>query len=104
MTDTAIRAHRREERTMTDLSTAEQEWHDWIAVACERLGVDADSVDVVGIHALTKDIAHDFARPMAPVGSYILGLAVGARSARGEPVRAQELADALRATLGEACH
>lgn len=100
MTDTATRAHRREERTMTDLSTAEQEWHDWIAVVCERVGVDPASVDVAGIHALTKDIAHDFARPMAPVGSYILGLAVGARVARGEPVRAQELADAIRSTLG----
>ena len=44
-------------------------------------GVDPGAVDVTGIHALTKEIAHGFARPMAPVGSYILGLAVGARAA-----------------------
>ena len=85
---------------MTDLDTADQEWHRWIAVACERVGVDPSLVDVVGIHALSRDIAHDFARPMAPVGSFILGLAVGARAARGEQVRVQELMDAIRATLG----
>ncbi len=87
---------------MTDLGMAEQEWHDWITVACERVGVDPASVDVVGIHALTKHIAHDFARPMAPVGSYILGLAVGARSAGGAQVAVrdiEELTELIRSTL-----
>ncbi len=84
---------------MTDLTAAEQEWHEWIALACDSVGVDPSAVDVVGIHALTKAIAHDFARPMAPVGSYILGLAVGARAARGEQVDAPALAEAIRSTL-----
>ena len=56
-------------------------------------------MDVAGIHALTKDIAHGFARPMAPVGSYILGVAVGERAARGEQVDAEALTEAIRATF-----
>ena len=72
---------------MTDLAAAEQEWHDWIRDACAAVGADPAAVDVTGIHALTKEIAHGFARPMAPVGSYILGLAVGARAAGGAAAR-----------------
>ena len=84
---------------MTDLAAAETEWHDWIRDACTMLEVDPDTVDVAGIHALTKEIAHGFARPMAPVGSYILGLAVGVRAARGEVVDPDLLTDALRSTF-----
>jgi hypothetical protein len=84
---------------MTDLAAAETEWHDWIRDACTVLEVDPDTVDVAGIHALTKEIAHGFARPMAPVGSYILGLAVGVRAARGEVVDPDMLTDALRSTF-----
>jgi Domain of unknown function (DUF6457) len=84
---------------MTDLAAAEQEWQHWIDDACEALDVDPRAVDVTGIHDLTKEIAHGFARPMAPVGSYILGLAVGARAARGEAVDPEALSAALRATF-----
>ena len=54
---------------------------------------------MTGIHALTKEIAHGFARPMAPVGSYILGVAVGARAARGEQVDPAALTEAIRSTF-----
>ena len=84
---------------MTDLDAAEQEWNDWIRDACQAVGPDPDTVDVTGIHALSKEIAHGFARPMAPVGSYILGLAVGARAARGTPADQGSLSAAIRATL-----
>jgi Domain of unknown function (DUF6457) len=84
---------------MTDLVAAEQEWQHWIDDACRALDVDPGAVDVTGIHDLTKQIAHGFARPMAPVGSYILGLAVGARAARGEAVDAEALSAAIRATF-----
>ena len=84
---------------MTDLAAAEQQWHEWVSDACAAVDVDADAVDVAGIHGLTKEIAHGFARPMAPVGSYILGLAVGARAARGEPVDQAALAEAIRSTF-----
>ncbi len=84
---------------MTDLAAAEQQWHGWVSDACAAVGADPDAVDVTGIHGLTKEIAHGFARPMAPVGSYILGLAVGARAARGEPVDQAALSEAIRATF-----
>ena len=84
---------------MTDLALAEQHWHDWIRDACAALDVDPDAVDVTGIHALTKEIAHGFARPMAPVGSYILGVAVGARAAGGEQVDPAALTEAIRSTF-----
>ena len=69
---------------MTDLTAAEREWPDWIS------------------HALTKEIAHGFARPMAPVGSYILGLAIGARAATGAPADPDALSAAIRATFPSA--
>ncbi|MBT9257418.1 molybdopterin-guanine dinucleotide biosynthesis protein A [Phycicoccus sp. MAQZ13P-2] len=84
---------------MTDLTAAEQEWRTWIADACASVGVDPADVDVTGIHGLTKDIAHHLARPMAPVGSFILGLAVGARGAGGHTVSQDELLAALRTTV-----
>ena len=84
---------------MSDLAAAEQQWHEWILDACAALDVDPGAVDVTGIHALTKDIAHGFARPMAPVGSYILGVAVGVRAARGEPVDPAALTAAIRSTF-----
>lgn len=84
---------------MTDLAAAELEWQDWIAEACAAVGVDPADVDVTGIHGLTKEIAHGFARPMAPVGSYILGLAVGARAAAGRDVSQPELTSAIRSTF-----
>lgn len=84
---------------MSDLTAAELEWHDWIAEACAAVGVDPTDVDVTTIHDLTKEIAHGFARPMAPVGSYILGLAVGARAAAGSQVSQPELTTAIRSTF-----
>ena len=87
---------------MTDLDAAEQEWHAWIHDACAAVNVDPGAVDIVGIHALTKEIAHGFARPMAPVGSYILGLAMGARAATGAPVDPEALSAAIRATFPSA--
>jgi hypothetical protein len=36
---------------------------------------------------------------MAPVGSYILGLAIGARAASGEAVDAEALSAAIRSTF-----
>ena len=84
---------------MTDLAASQGRWNAWVVEACAAVGVDPADVDVTGIHGLTKDIAHGFARPMAPVGSYILGLAVGVRAARGEPVDPVALAEAIRSSL-----
>lgn len=53
-------------------------WTPWINDVCARLGVDPALVDVPLVHDLTKNIAHRYDRPMAPVGSYIMGIALGA--------------------------
>ena len=76
---------------MSDLAAAETQWHDWIEEACDALDVDAKT-----IHGLTKRIAHGYDRPMAPVGAFILGLAVGGRE--GADV------GALRAVLESTIH
>jgi len=68
---------------MTDLEAAEREWHDWIRAACDAVGVDPALVDVSGVHELTRDIAHGFSRPMAPVGAFIWGIALGRTAATG---------------------
>lgn len=87
------------ETAVTDLAAAELEWQHWIADACAAVGVDPADVDIAGIHGLTKEIAHGFARPMAPVGSFILGLAVGARAGEGHDVSQVELVSAIRSTF-----
>ena len=97
---------------MSDLEAAEREWQDWIRDACTSVGVDPDLVDVPGVHALTRDIAHGFSRPMAPVGAFIWGVALGQATANAGPARAAAgggdhadgdgpvgAADALRAAI-----
>lgn len=62
---------------------ANSEWTAWIDDVCARLGVDPKLVDITLVHDLTRDIAHRFQRPMAPIGSYIMGIALGAALAGG---------------------
>lgn len=66
----------------TDLTS--NTWTPWINDVCARLGVDPALVDVPLVHDLTKQIAHRYERPMAPIGSYILGIALGAALATGD--------------------
>ena len=63
---------------MTDLEHSERRWTDWVAAACAAVGVDRDRVDIVEIHRLSREVAHRLERPLAPVSTFILGLAVGA--------------------------
>lgn len=59
------------------------EWRPFIERACKAVGVDPAGIDEDLILELTARIAHEGERPMAPVGAYILGLAV---AAGGDPV------------------
>lgn len=52
-------------------------WQPFIEKACASLGVDPELVDVDAILELTGIIAHEAARPMAPVGAFMVGLAAG---------------------------
>lgn len=62
-------------RQHTDLS--DTRWDGWIHDVCVSLGVDPSFVDVAAIHDLTREVAHRYERAMAPVSSYIVGIALG---------------------------
>lgn len=51
--------------------------HDFTEAACAELGVPRTDVDVTMILDLARDVAHNTVRPGAPVGAFLLGLAVG---------------------------
>jgi hypothetical protein len=58
---------------------------EWTATACGALGIDPAEARPALVLDLARDVAHNVARPAAPVTAYLLGLAVG----RGaDPVRA----------------
>lgn len=84
---------------MTDLTAGEARWADWIEEACAAVGVDPEVVDVPGIHTLTRQIAHGFERPMAPVGAFVLGVAVGHLQEQGRPVDMDSMRRAIAATI-----
>ena len=63
---------------------------EWAAAAAAELGLDRDLVDVTAVLDLARDVAHDVARPAAPLGAFMLGVAVG----RGKPL--DEAAERLR--------
>lgn len=66
---------------MTDLEHPEQRWMDWVAEASAAVGIDPAQVDIVQLHHLSKQVAHRLERPLAPVSTFILGLAVGSQRA-----------------------
>lgn len=80
----------------------EERWRAWVELAAAAVGADPDDVDITLVHRLTKQIAHGYDRPLAPVGAYIVGLAVGAARARGEEVDATALGRAVAATIYDA--
>lgn len=67
--------YRRKGQPMTEDTSA---WRPFIEAACAAVGVDAARVDETLVLAMTREVAHAGARPMAPVAAYILGLAAGA--------------------------
>lgn len=54
-------------------------WRAFVEDACARLGIDAAGVDEHAILRLTRRVAHEGARPMAPGSAYLYGLARGAQ-------------------------
>lgn len=86
---------------MSDLNECEIRWHDWVEKACTTVGVDPGNVDIKEIHGLTKRVAHNLDRPLAPVSSYILGVAVGMAIADGaiDPAARDSLMEQLLTTV-----
>ena len=59
----------------------------WTEAACAELGIDPAAADVRAVLDLARDVAHNVARPAAPLTAYLVGIAVG----RGEaPDRATD--------------
>jgi hypothetical protein len=71
--------------------------HDWIDELSDVLDVDTE-LDEGLVLDLTKVVAHNVARPAAPLSAYLLGFAAGAGQAGPEEIealagRAQRLAE-----------
>lgn len=71
---------------MTDLQHPDPTWAQFVDQACAALDVDPSYVDITTIHDLAREVAHNVDRPLAPVSTFILGLAIGARAERGEQI------------------
>jgi hypothetical protein len=69
------------------MNTLEQ----WMGAVCADLGIPADAIDMRVVLDLARDVAHDVARPAAPLTAYLAGVAVG----RGLPL--QEAAGRVQA-------
>lgn len=72
--------------------------HDWIDELCDVLDVEADDIDEALVLDLARVAAHNVERPAAPITTFMLGLAAGARKADPEEIerlaaRAQALAE-----------
>ncbi|MDO5533787.1 MAG: NTP transferase domain-containing protein [Propionibacteriaceae bacterium] len=52
-------------------------WRAFVTDACAALGINADRVDEHAVLRLSRRVAHEGARPMAPVSAYVWGLALG---------------------------
>ncbi len=64
-------------RPQHDLEAEQKRWQSWIDAVCADLDVPGELVDVAAIHDLSRQVAHGLARPLAPVSTFILGLALG---------------------------
>jgi len=50
---------------------------EWVAAACDQLGIEPGEVPTSLVLDLARDVAHHTLRPAAPVTAYLLGVAVG---------------------------
>ncbi|QIM17460.1 hypothetical protein G7067_12090 [Leucobacter insecticola] len=51
--------------------------NDWLAAVSVELGLDPATVDIAALLNVARDVAHDVARPAAPLSTFLLGVAVG---------------------------
>ena len=60
----------------------------WAAALRERFGLAADDVPVAAVPDLARDVANGVARPAAPLGAFVAGLAAGRAGTDPAEVRA----------------
>jgi len=56
--------------------------NEWLEAATTELGLDATEVDIATVLDVAKHVAHEVARPAAPLSTFLLGVALG--SAKGD--------------------
>jgi Domain of unknown function (DUF6457) len=71
---------------------------DWVADLQHELGIDL-SLDVMDLLELARVAAHEVARPAAPLTTFLVGYAAGAKG--GGVAAVQEAADATRRLLAQ---
>ncbi len=54
---------------------------DWLTEVAATLGIDLSVLDEQAVLDLARDAAHHVARPAAPLTTFLVGYAAGARSA-----------------------
>jgi len=60
----------------------------WAAALRERFGLASDDVPVAAVLDLARDVANGVARPAAPLGAFVAGLAAGRAGTDPADVRA----------------
>lgn len=51
--------------------------NEWLEAAAKELGLDSGEVDIATVLDAAKHVAHEVARPAAPLSTFLLGLAMG---------------------------
>ena len=74
----------------------------WAATLRQRFGLTEDDVPVAAVLDLTRDVANGVARPAAPLGAFVAGLAAGRAGTDPERVREALAAVAALAAAWEA--
>lgn len=50
---------------------------EWLEAAAAELGIDPAQISIATLLDVARDVAHDVARPAAPLSTFLLGIAVG---------------------------
>jgi hypothetical protein len=70
--------------------------NEWLDQVADALGVERISGEELGaVLKLARDVAHGVERKFAPVSTFLLGVAVGQRTAAG-PTRGEAFAEATK--------
>ena len=60
---------------------------EFLRTACKALGLDPAAVHQNLILDLTRDVAHNVARPAAPLSAFLVGLAAGKAGGDADAIR-----------------
>ncbi len=76
-TPQALENARRNERTRMAQHLPPEALNEWLEAAAKELGLDSGEVDIATVLDAAKHVAHEVARPAAPLSTFLLGLAMG---------------------------